>query len=146
MSPHRTPVKGGLKKKEPMDYRYLGSMFRGPLTGVITIIWHWSRFGTAQPFYHVLLERDATPRYCSQENLSLDLDAKPVSNKRCAQVFPDGFDARAAQYVPSPELAARYPDDMRIIDERRQLLGCSGGGGGGGETEAAEQPTARSDQ
>ena len=103
--------------------------------------------GRHQPFYQMFFS-DGTSRYCSQENLSLDLDAKPVSNKRCAQVFPDGFDARAAQYVPSPELAARYPDDMRIIDERRQLFGCSGGGGGGGggETEAAEQPTARSDQ
>jgi hypothetical protein len=29
-----TPVRGVLKKIEPMDYRYLGSIFRDPLTGV----------------------------------------------------------------------------------------------------------------
>ena len=29
------------------------------------------KFGTEQPFYHVLLERDAMPRCCSQENLAL---------------------------------------------------------------------------
>ena len=28
-------MKGELKKIEPMDYRYLGSIFRGPLTEVI---------------------------------------------------------------------------------------------------------------
>jgi hypothetical protein len=33
------PVRGELKKIEPMDYRYPGSIFRGPLTGV-TIGYH----------------------------------------------------------------------------------------------------------
>ena len=103
-----------------MDYRYLGSMFRGPLTGVITIIWHWSRFGTAQPFYYVLLERDATPRYCSQENLALLRQRHRFAHPHAPFYFLDPGQFLGRAIPPDTPLGIQYRPPLGVDVEAIQ--------------------------
>ena len=67
------------------------------------------KFGTEQPFYNVLLEADAIPRYCSQENLQLL--AEPP---RFAHPHAPFFFRRGGSFVPSEALAFVYPDDHTV--------------------------------
>lgn len=74
------------------------------------------RFGRAQPFYTVLLERDQVARYCSQENLALLTEAKVFAHPQAAFYF-----ASARGFVPSEALTFVYPDDcdLSAAPERR---------------------------
>ena len=69
------------------------------------------RFGTEQPFYSVLLERDAVPRYCSQENLALEHEPKTFTHPHAPWYFKLG---REDAFVPSDALAFLYPDDGAV--------------------------------
>ena len=80
--------------------------------------------GREQPFY-MMLFADGTERYCSQENLSVDINAKPVPHEGLKLLFPAGFDAMSSQYAPSAELAARYPDDVQLRQAQQHGAGAS---------------------
>lgn len=68
-------------------------------------------FGTAQPFYQVLLEDNEIPRCCSQENLALADEPGPrVFSHPHAALYFQGLQ-RARAFVPSPALAYVYPED-----------------------------------
>jgi len=69
------------------------------------------KFGTEQPFYHVLLERDEIPRCCSEENLALDSEDPSVFAHPHASFYFQGMQ-RAQTFVPSAALSWAYPEDL----------------------------------
>ena len=73
--------------------------------------------GISQPFYEMLFS-DGTVRYCAQDSLDIAIDAQRVGHDCIPNLFR-GFDGALCQYIPSVELAARFPDDMVIL--RKQL-------------------------
>lgn len=73
-------------------------------------------FGTEQPFYHVLLERDATPRCCSQENLALLREVTSVFHHPHVPFY-----FRPQTFVPSAALAFVYPEDQAAAGAERNF-------------------------
>jgi hemimethylated DNA binding protein len=74
-------------------------------------------FGTEQPFYHVLLEQDDVPRYCSQENLALlsDDEAGAFAHPHATFYFRSG----SCRFEPTDALALVYPDDRAAMGGER---------------------------
>lgn len=77
------------------------------------------KFGTEQPFYNVLLERDEMPRYCSQENLMLDQSQTPhaFSHPHAPYYFMSSVDGE--RVVPSEALDFVYPEDAAVASGER---------------------------
>ena len=71
-------------------------------------------FGTEQPFYQVLLERDEIPRCCSQENLALCREDTGVFRHPHAPFY-----FRPRSFVPSAALAFVYPEDEAAASAER---------------------------
>lgn len=78
------------------------------------------KFGTEQPFYNVLLERDEVPRYCSQENLAL-LPSPGIFAHPHAPFYFQQVTSQRGAFIPSEALAFVYPEDRAMASGERNF-------------------------